>query len=78
MLAGWLLTSALGLLRPTLDVKRVVSRNSQTIVLEHDDRLKCSEATTLSNVVGNLNILLCMLARPASVLCHVLPMTGSL
>jgi hypothetical protein len=46
MLAGWLFAGALGLLRPTLDVRRVVSWNSQTIVLEHDNRLKFNEATT--------------------------------
>jgi hypothetical protein len=45
MLAGRLLAGALGLLRSTLDVRRVVSRNSQTIVLERNNRLKCSEAT---------------------------------
>ena len=38
MLAVRLFTGALYFLRPKLDVRRVVSRNSQATILEHDSR----------------------------------------
>ena len=78
VLAVRFFTGALGLLRPTLDVGSFISRDSQNIPSLHTTIDEYDQAVTIVRYWG-VPTYCCACSRdPASILCYVLSITGSL
>jgi hypothetical protein len=78
VLAVRFFTGALGLLRPTLDVGSSISRDSQNTPSLHTTTDEYDQAVTIVRYWG-VPTYSCACSRdPASILCYVLSITGSL